>query len=184
MNVHMMDATKGNKTYSKGKDIVYSYSFFSFGRLDALTRHRRAEHNEEIAYPSSSSSSSPVKRKRDKSSNPTASTLNELSDGSDMEQSDLDYQYEYKLAKAKLRYSLRERELLHEEWESTHRSLQRLQTERRVLLSALMTAEGIRNFVIDSADDNDDEEDDIFDDIQSAKKSLRIQQDQVESLRL
>ncbi|KAJ8656621.1 hypothetical protein O0I10_007698 [Lichtheimia ornata] len=164
----------------------------SFGRLDALTRHRRAEHNEEIAYPSSStapSASSPLKRKRDKASNPVAATTaapasTELSDASDMEQSDMDYQHEYKLAKAKLRYSLRERELLHEELETTHRSLQRLQTERRVLLSALMTAEGIKNFVVDSGEDNDDDEDDIISDIQSAKKSLRIQQDQVESLRL
>lgn len=101
-----------------------------------------------------------------------------------MEQTDVDYQHEYKLAKAKLRYSLRERELLHEELETTHRSLQRLQTERRVLLSALMTAEGIKNFAVDSGEDNDDDEDDIISDIQSAKKSLRIQQDQVEPLRL
>lgn len=47
----------------------------------------------------------------------------------------------YKLMKAKLRYQLRENELLSEEFASTQKKLKRLQTERKVLLEVLMAGQ-------------------------------------------
>ena len=45
---------------------------------------------------------------------------------------------QYKLAKAQLQYILRENEMLCDEWSTTEAKLKKLQTERRVLLDALV----------------------------------------------
>lgn len=65
----------------------------------------------------------------------------------------------YKLAKAKLRYILRENEMLTDEWQSTQKKLKRLQTERKVLLEALMEASGnSQGLSPDEGVSDDDEE--------------------------
>ncbi|ORZ12698.1 hypothetical protein BCR42DRAFT_493442 [Absidia repens] len=65
-------------------------------------------------------------------------------------------QNKYKIAKAKLQYILRENEMLSDEWTAIQRRLTRLQTERRVLLDALMSAEDDQDGDLLSTDDEDD----------------------------
>ncbi|KAI8085058.1 uncharacterized protein BX664DRAFT_360844 [Halteromyces radiatus] len=77
--------------------------------------------------------------------------------------SGLSPQHKYKIAKAKLQYILRENEMLNDEWISLQRRLNRLQTERRVLLDALMTAEDDQDGDALSIDEEDD--DDMDDDL-------------------
>ncbi|KAI9322904.1 hypothetical protein BX666DRAFT_1848776 [Dichotomocladium elegans] len=156
----------------------------SFGRLDALTRHRRAEHNEDGGggYASTSASNAGTqKRKRLHlaSGGPrsyghldgrngllttapsNSSLITDDDDSDDDPDVEIDYRSKYKLAKAKLRYSLREYELLQEEWDSKSKTLQRLQTERRVLLNALMSAQGIDGDD-DSSSNNEDEDEELL----------------------
>ncbi|CAO3597354.1 unnamed protein product [Absidia cylindrospora] len=66
-------------------------------------------------------------------------------------------QHKYKITKAKLQYILRENEMLNDEWSSLQRRLGRLQTERRVLLDALMTAEDDQEGDLLSLDEEDDD---------------------------
>lgn len=70
-------------------------------------------------------------------------------------------QNKYKIAKAKLKYILRENEMLNDEWASIQRRLSRLQTERRVLLDVLVTAEGDQDGDLVSSSDGDDDNDDV-----------------------
>ncbi|KAI7859968.1 hypothetical protein BDC45DRAFT_495399 [Circinella umbellata] len=60
----------------------------------------------------------------------------------------------YKLAKAKLRYILRENELLNDEWATTQKKLKRLQTERKVLLEVLMGNTNSNNNNTDTSNNN------------------------------
>lgn len=93
-------------------------------------RHKRAEHNADLELKRQASQGKDMlPKKRRKSPSPASS--DELSTlGSQ--------RAKYKLAKAKLHYILRENEMLHDEWQSTNKRLKRLQTERKVLLDALM----------------------------------------------
>ncbi|CAO3621669.1 unnamed protein product [Cunninghamella blakesleeana] len=68
-------------------------------------------------------------------------------------------QNKYKVAKAKLQYILRENEMLNDEWSSLQRKLKRLQTERRVLLDVLMSAEDHHDDDMYSLEGGDEEED-------------------------
>ncbi|ORZ22994.1 hypothetical protein BCR42DRAFT_446731 [Absidia repens] len=70
-------------------------------------------------------------------------------------------QHKYKITKAKLQYILRENEMLNDEWSSLQRRLGRLQTERRVLLDALMTAEDDQEGDLLSMDEEDDDGGDV-----------------------
>ncbi|SAM05772.1 hypothetical protein [Absidia glauca] len=72
-------------------------------------------------------------------------------------------QNKYKIAKAKLKYILRENEMLNDEWTSIQRRLGRLQTERRVLLDVLVTAEGDQDGDLMSSSDDDDDDNDGVD---------------------
>lgn len=88
---------------------------------------------------------------------------------SDDEDSSLTQVQKYKLAKAKLRYILRENEILNDEWMSIQKKLRHLQTERRVLLEVLMgnnastttttCTTGGNNDPMDLSDGDDDGED-------------------------
>ncbi|ORX55603.1 hypothetical protein DM01DRAFT_1304111 [Hesseltinella vesiculosa] len=63
----------------------------------------------------------------------------------------------YKFAKAKLQYILRENEMLSDEWATVQQRLKRLQTERRVLLDVLMSAEDDQDDTLSFEDDDEDE---------------------------
>ncbi|KAL1926998.1 hypothetical protein VTP01DRAFT_5328 [Rhizomucor pusillus] len=123
----------------------------AFGRQDALARHKKAEH-ESPTQPTQTSKRttestkpSPVKRRRER--RPSTPEHEPVT----MEK--------YKLAKAKLRYILRENEMLTDEWQSTQKKLKRLQTERKVLLEALMEASGnSQGLSPDEGVSDDDEE--------------------------
>jgi superoxide dismutase len=54
------------------------------------------------------------------------------------QQEPISIQVQYKIAKQKLKYILRENEMLCDEWTTTEKKLKRLRTERRVLLDALV----------------------------------------------
>ncbi|KAI8336676.1 hypothetical protein BC941DRAFT_471207 [Chlamydoabsidia padenii] len=187
----------------------------NFGRMDALSRHKKAEHGfdtqvdilkkasvpiHDIIMPTTTITSSPVinndnkKRKLNRDGGHPDKLKRGKTDGRQqttgtresehMEPSDikttnnstvasvththqhhhsdtplstsgLSSQHKYKIAKAKLQYILRENEMLNDEWSSLQRKLGRLQTERRVLLDALMTAEGNQDGDLLSGDEDD-----------------------------
>ncbi|KAI7903681.1 uncharacterized protein BX663DRAFT_507286 [Cokeromyces recurvatus] len=144
----------------------------TFGRMDALARHKKAEHGENLSSPSKTKhhSLSPLLNPTNKRSSPnkkltlspsiskikiiTSENMELSSDNNDSDDSfqvtlesrstkivpGSDYA-KYRLAKAQLRYLLRENEMLQDEYESTQKKLKRMKTERRVLLDALMAAE-------------------------------------------
>ncbi|KAI8369284.1 uncharacterized protein BYT42DRAFT_583796 [Radiomyces spectabilis] len=118
----------------------------SFSRQDALMKHHRSEHNQN--EPLSSQQNRKRKRKqRREAFEEDPQMLLPLS--SDDESSAATEEQKYKLAKAKLRYILREHEMLSDELTSAQRKLKRLQTERKILLEALVSAEH-------STEDHDD----------------------------
>lgn len=140
---------------SSRRDRIGSHTCYlvcRFGRQDALARHKKAEH-ESPTQPTQTSKRtttestkpSPVKRRRER--RPSTPEHEPVT----MEK--------YKLAKAKLRYILRENEMLTDEWQSTQKKLKRLQTERKVLLEALMEASGnSQGLSPDEGVSDDDEE--------------------------
>ncbi|KAF7722682.1 hypothetical protein EC973_002845 [Apophysomyces ossiformis] len=174
----------------------------TFGRMDALMRHRKTEHGEEISTDvKGKSPANParqvqrpsmkkkpkapraddhhadmkIKRRRLQESGQSLDVSDDSNDS--LDEADLHPEHfparadrystsahrssapangsssinKYKLAKAKLQYILRENEMLNDEYAAAQKKLKRLRTERRVLLEALMAAEG---------DQGDDDEDD------------------------
>ncbi|KAI8340804.1 hypothetical protein BC941DRAFT_467972 [Chlamydoabsidia padenii] len=169
----------------------------NFGRLDALTRHKKAEHGMDMdtmkkIVPAVPTTPFPRDRKPKAISEETSSQKMTIggfgqkrkmareedhqdkhkrgkvdnggkrhtSESEDVDPYDLHTrlspQNKYKIAKAKLKYILRENEMLTDEWTTIQRRLGRLQTERRVLLDALMTAEGDQDGDLFSSDDDYD----------------------------
>ncbi|KAG0168944.1 hypothetical protein DFQ28_011379 [Apophysomyces sp. BC1034] len=165
----------------------------TFGRMDALMRHRKTEHGEEVSMDvKGKAPANPTKqiqrtstKKKSKQSRPDdhhmdmkmkrrkvqdSGHLWDSSDDSNESFEDSDIHPDsfhargdkystsshrsnapangssplnkYKLAKAKLQYILRENEMLNDEYTAAQKKLKRLRTERRVLLEALMAAEG------------------------------------------
>ncbi|CEG68880.1 hypothetical protein RMATCC62417_05051 [Rhizopus microsporus] len=139
----------------------------TFGRMDALARHKKSDHGEESAGSplrismkrSNKRSLSEPKSKRPRLKIGSISSDND--DSEDMDNDDMtepidlaaveskisnkllldttsDYS-QYRLAKVQLNYLLRENEMLQDEYNTTRKKLKRLRTERRVLLEAAMT---------------------------------------------
>ncbi|KAI7883121.1 hypothetical protein K492DRAFT_205664 [Lichtheimia hyalospora FSU 10163] len=159
----------------------------AFGRQDALMRHKKAEHEPQDPKPvrkqqPDNIKSSPNKRRRmaapithhqhqyhsHQHHHHSVYPSHHYRRGSisDDEDSSLTQAQKYKLAKAKLRYILRENEILNDEWMSIQKKLRHLQTERRVLLEVLMgnnTSTGGSNNNNDPMDlsDGDDDGEDI-----------------------
>ncbi|KAI9322212.1 hypothetical protein BX666DRAFT_1849314 [Dichotomocladium elegans] len=140
----------------------------AFGRQDALVRHRKAEHEEGGGGDTLSTSAKgaaaaqqdlkPLHHRKLESKQSTMSKrrrvlpphqyqqqqpLQPIRRGSlsdeDTGSSSLTQTEKYKLTKAKLRYILRENEILNDEWVSMQKKLKKLQTERKVLLEVLMS---------------------------------------------
>ncbi|KAG1146356.1 hypothetical protein G6F62_012508 [Rhizopus arrhizus] len=140
----------------------------TFGRMDALARHKKAEHGEEQSGSSSNSTSTlklnmkrsmkrslfepKLKKARMLFNKSTGGYL--TSDDEGEEELDLTTveskisnkllldtksdYSQYRLAKAQLNYLLRENEMLQDELDIARKKLKRLRTERRVLLDSAM----------------------------------------------
>ncbi|KAI8140921.1 hypothetical protein BJV82DRAFT_621607 [Fennellomyces sp. T-0311] len=142
----------------------------AYGRHDALVRHKKAEHEQQpqqtqqtpLSRKAEGKQPSTKRRKVGQHQPPLTPGLppsrerrNSVSDDDDPS---LSKSEKYKLAKAKLRYILRENELLNEEWASMQKKLKRLQTERKVLLEVLM-GNGNGSAAEDAGDMSDDDDD-------------------------
>ncbi|CDH53680.1 hypothetical protein RO3G_04366 [Lichtheimia corymbifera JMRC:FSU:9682] len=131
----------------------------AFGRQDALMRHKKAEHEPQDPKPVRKQQQPDIKTSPNKRRRMAAPITHHhhhhqhqqnyshqhhhhhhyrRGSISDDEDSSLTQAQKYKLAKAKLRYILRENEILNDEWMSIQKKLRHLQTERRVLLEVLM----------------------------------------------
>ncbi|KAI8375950.1 uncharacterized protein BYT42DRAFT_572864 [Radiomyces spectabilis] len=150
-------------TGEKPFECTYEGCEQTFGRMDALVRHKKSEHNEiavsDNRQKAAARSPSTLKKKAKQSRSDDVAVNSKAkrrkwlpsheshwsSDDSDAPVDHADATVpsadKYKLAKAQLRYILRENEMLNDEWETLQRKMKRLQTERRVLLDALMAAE-------------------------------------------
>lgn len=133
--------------------------------MDALTRHKKTEHREDIKPPTIAIKPKKSGLKRMSSSLDTLSSKNkrlkirktpnnDWSSGDESEDSLLtstkipskplipgSSYSQYRIAKAQLFYLIRENEMLQEEYESSQKKLRRMKTERKVLLNAVMSAE-------------------------------------------
>ncbi|KAI8061709.1 hypothetical protein BC940DRAFT_279440 [Gongronella butleri] len=151
----------------------------NFGRADALSRHMKNDHYVEPEAPTLGGRDNEAKkRKTARDDDHGKHKRHKVEHGSDVDELDelddepspvanarkqdspLDKKnphVKYKFAKAKLQYILRENEMLTEEWNTVQQRLKRLQTERRVLLDVLMTAEDDQDDQLSLDDDDDDE---------------------------
>ncbi|KAI9008808.1 hypothetical protein CLU79DRAFT_849425 [Phycomyces nitens] len=127
----------------------------SFGRQDALVRHRKAEHGEEHLDGATSGPAAKSGSTHKKPLNSQLKASKGLEDDAAPKKrrqtpeelgpnEDLPSLNDYTLAKAKLQYIVRENEMLNDEWVIARKKLKRLETERRVLLDVLMAADGDR----------------------------------------
>ncbi|KAL0095070.1 C2H2-type zinc finger transcription factor [Phycomyces blakesleeanus] len=129
----------------------------SFGRQDALMRHRKAEHGEE--HLDGAPSGPAVKSGSNLNKKPLNLPLSKAPKGFEGDtppkkrkqisgdfgtSEDTPSSREYTLAKAKLQYIVRENEMLNDELMIAQKKLRRLETERRVLLDVLMSTDGDR----------------------------------------
>lgn len=232
-------------TEEGGREGVLLIMLYSFGRMDALSRHRKAEHGVDLDVmkkagtppthdikasidisPYDNNTNISKKRKLNQGQSdkhkrgkvmengrhsgmrdsedidtfdmkttlnaPTSHHQQRGSDAPPPSTSGLSSQHKYKIAKAKLQYILRENEMLNDEWTSLQRRLGRLQTERRVLLDALMTAEDNQDGDILSMDDEmddddngldeDEDDDDDDDDVEEDHDAIDDDQDEDEDM--
>ncbi|KAF1807439.1 C2H2-type zinc finger transcription factor [Mucor lusitanicus] len=170
----------------------------TFGRMDALARHKKAEHGEGITEksikPAHSTSIIPLLNTPTAASAaattlspahmPPLSTTTPLSSSSSSKQKKTSSSNlnrgtaysQYRLAKAQLAYILRENEMLQDEYEITQKKLKRMKTERRVLLDALMNremeqqdaAEEDEAEAVDEEEDEEDLQEDVLSHIKAA----------------
>ncbi|KAI9247326.1 hypothetical protein BY458DRAFT_527354 [Sporodiniella umbellata] len=128
----------------------------TFGRMDALTRHKKAEHGEDTIPPQQikrvhhkkSILEPKAKRARmvEKYNNQTSHSSDESLEEPEtdlaaakhaLHTSSLDYS-QYRIAKAQLNYLLRENDMLQEEYDMALKKVKRLKTEREILLESAM----------------------------------------------
>lgn len=137
---------------------------YRFGRMDALVRHKKAEHGEILDKPQPTTIHThhiTKARKLKKTSLDMLSKPKRIhrefpgSSGEETDEDSLgvelkptqtllskspDYT-QYRLAKAQLSYILRENEMLQDEFDIAQKKLKRMRTERRVLLDAVMASQ-------------------------------------------
>ncbi|KAG2183530.1 hypothetical protein INT43_006536 [Umbelopsis isabellina] len=112
----------------------------TFGRTDAMLKHRKTEHEKEEGQDETQKKEKSTKRKAMSSQANQERRPIDMSSAS-MVESNENFTQRYKVVKTKLSHILRENEMLNEEYLQATKKLKRLRTERRVLLDVLVAAE-------------------------------------------